>query len=74
MIDQGTERVFFLSLVFAITIAFFWLIHDFLQPIFWAIALGIVVYPLHVWLARRLAAYVSSGYMYRAVRQLGLPR
>ena len=55
MIDTNVERIFFLVLVCAITIAFFWLIHDFLQPIFWAIALGIVVYPLHLWLARRLA-------------------
>lgn len=55
MIDTNVERMFFLALVCAISIAFFWLIHDFLQPIFWAIALGIVVYPLHTWLARRLA-------------------
>ena len=55
MIDSSVERMFFLALVVAITIAFFWLIHDFLQPIFWAIALGIVVYPLHTWIARRLA-------------------
>jgi len=55
MIDRNVERLFFLALVVAITIAFFWLIHDFLQPIFWAIALGIVVYPLHTRIARRLA-------------------
>jgi predicted PurR-regulated permease PerM len=55
MIDSNVARMFFLTLVVAITIAFFWLIHDFLQPIFWAIALGIVVYPLHTWIARRLA-------------------
>lgn len=55
MIEQSTERIFFVALVCAVTIAFFWLIHDFLQPIFWAIALGIVVYPLHTLLGRRLA-------------------
>ena len=59
MIDSNTERMFFLALVVAITIAFFWLIHDFLQPIFWAIALGIVVYPLHTAIARRLAPRAS---------------
>lgn len=59
MIDSNVERIFFLVLVCAITIAFFWLIHDFLQPIFWAIALGIVVYPLHTWIARRLAPRAS---------------
>jgi predicted PurR-regulated permease PerM len=55
MIERNAERLFFLALVCAITIAFFWLIHDLLQPIFWAIALGIVVYPLHTRIARRLA-------------------
>jgi predicted PurR-regulated permease PerM len=59
MIDSNTERMFFLALVVAITIAFFWLINDFLQPIFWAIALGIVVYPLHTVIARRLAPRTS---------------
>ncbi len=55
MIERSTERLFFLALVCAVTIAFFWLINDLLQPIFWAIALGIVVYPLHRRIARRLA-------------------
>jgi len=59
MMDNNVERMFFLALVVAITIAFFWLIHDFLQPIFWAIALGIVVYPLHTSIARRLAPRAS---------------
>src|SRR5512147_2024396 len=59
MIDSNTERMFFLALVVAITIAFFWLIHDFLQPIVWAIALGIVVYPLHTAIAHRLAPRAS---------------
>ena len=63
MIDTSVERMFFLALVCAITLAFFWLIHDFLQPIFWAIALGIVVYPLHTWLARRLAPRASLAAM-----------
>jgi predicted PurR-regulated permease PerM len=55
VINPTVERAFFVALVCAITLAFFWLIRDFLQPIFWAIALGIVVYPLHRRLARRLA-------------------
>ncbi|HVY66131.1 MAG TPA: AI-2E family transporter, partial [Gammaproteobacteria bacterium] len=63
MIERNVERMFFLALVCAVTVAFFWLIHDFLQPIFWAIALGIVVYPLHVSLARRLAPRQSLAAM-----------
>jgi predicted PurR-regulated permease PerM len=47
------QRGFFFALLFVVTLAFLWLIRGFLQPIFWAIALGIVVYPLHTWLLKR---------------------
>jgi predicted PurR-regulated permease PerM len=48
------ERAFFVALLVAVTIAFLWLIRSFLQPIFWAVALAIVVYPLHARLVSRL--------------------
>lgn len=54
MTEETVERTFFLTLVLAVTVAFFWLIRGFMQPIFWAVALGIVVYPLHARLERRL--------------------
>jgi predicted PurR-regulated permease PerM len=54
MTESNVERSFFIALLLAVTLAFFWLIRGFLQPIFWAIALGIVVYPLHAQLSRRL--------------------
>jgi predicted PurR-regulated permease PerM len=54
MNENNVERAFFMALLFAITIAFLWLIRGFLQPIFWAIALGIVVYPLHARLVPRV--------------------
>jgi predicted PurR-regulated permease PerM len=54
MNDFNAERAFFVALLLGVTIAFFWLIGSFIQPIFWAIALGIVVYPLHARLAERL--------------------
>jgi predicted PurR-regulated permease PerM len=54
MNNSNVERGFFIGLLVVVTIAFFWLIRSFMQPIFWAIALGIVVYPLHARLARRL--------------------
>jgi predicted PurR-regulated permease PerM len=54
MNQNNIERAFFIALLLAVTLAFFWLIRSFIQPIFWAIALGIVVYPLHAHLARRL--------------------
>jgi predicted PurR-regulated permease PerM len=45
--DGVAQRIFFGVLLVAVTIAFIWLVRGFLQPIFWAVALGIVFYPLH---------------------------
>ena len=52
--ESNVERAFFVALLLGVTLAFFWLIRGFMQPIFWAVALGIVVYPLHARLQRRL--------------------
>jgi predicted PurR-regulated permease PerM len=41
-------------LLLAVTLAFFWLIRGFLQPVFWAVALGIVVFPIHARIERGL--------------------
>jgi predicted PurR-regulated permease PerM len=63
--DQTAQRVFFAALLVAVSAAFIWLVRGFVQPIFWAVALGIVFYPMHerigVLLKRRqkLAAGVS---------------
>jgi predicted PurR-regulated permease PerM len=54
MDQNNVERAFFIALLLAVSLAFFWLIRSFMQPIFWAVALGIVVYPLHGRLVRRL--------------------
>lgn len=54
MTEHTVQRAFFFALLFAVTLAFVWLIRGFLQPIFWAVALGIVVFPLHEWLLRKL--------------------
>ena len=54
MTENNIERGFFITLLLIVTLAFFWLIRGFMQPIFWAAALGIVVYPLHALLVRRL--------------------
>jgi predicted PurR-regulated permease PerM len=56
---SNSQRIFFGFLLFAVTVAFIWLIRGFLQPIFWAIALGIVVFPLHTQIARRLEPRAS---------------
>ena len=54
MIENTTHRIFFGALLLLVTAAFLWLIRGFLQPIFWAIALGIVFYPAHQKLLARL--------------------
>lgn len=54
MSDNNSQRGFFFLLLFVVTVAFLWLIRGFLQPIFWAIAFGVVVYPVHAALKRRL--------------------
>jgi predicted PurR-regulated permease PerM len=54
MTETNVQRAFFVALLLAVSLAFFWLIRSFMQPIFWAVALGIVVYPLHARLQQRL--------------------
>ncbi|HUQ51233.1 MAG TPA: AI-2E family transporter [Gammaproteobacteria bacterium] len=54
MNQTNIERAFFFALLLAVTLAFFWLIKSFIQPIFWAVALGILIYPVHADLQRRL--------------------
>jgi predicted PurR-regulated permease PerM len=51
--ETSVQRGFFFGLLFVVTLAFLWLIRGLLQPIFWAVALGIVVYPLHAWALTR---------------------
>jgi predicted PurR-regulated permease PerM len=54
MDDSNLKRAFFLLILVVITAAFVWLIRDFTQPIFWAVALAIVFYPGHALIQRRL--------------------
>jgi predicted PurR-regulated permease PerM len=54
MTDNNVQRAFFATLLIGVTLAFLWLIRGFIQPIFWAVALGIVVYPLHAMLVPRV--------------------
>ncbi|HEX6996203.1 MAG TPA: AI-2E family transporter [Gammaproteobacteria bacterium] len=55
MTTTTVQRAFFAALLVLVTVAFLWLIRGFLQPVFWAVALGIIVYPLHSRLERRFA-------------------
>lgn len=47
MSSTVANRIFFGILLIVVTAAFIWLIRQFLQPIFWAIALAIVFYPVN---------------------------
>ena len=47
MKNSTIQRISFGILLIAVTAAFIWLIRGFLQPIFWAIALGIIFVPVH---------------------------
>jgi len=53
MADNVPHRLFFGALLLIVTAAFIWLIRGFLQPIFWAVALCIVFYPVHERLRKR---------------------
>jgi predicted PurR-regulated permease PerM len=65
--EKNAQRIFFGILLVLVTAAFIWLIRNFLQPIFWAVALAILVFPIHTrilgWLKDRsvLAAIASVG-------------
>lgn len=48
MNDKTAQRLFFATLLVAVSVAFIWLIRGFVQPIFWAVALCIVFLPLHL--------------------------
>lgn len=54
MIDNSSQRVFFGVLLFIVTAAFIWLIRGFIQPIFWAVALTIIFFPIHTRIRRLL--------------------
>ena len=60
MLSNDTiDRTFFVALLVVVTIAFLWLVRGFLQPVFWAVALGIVVFPVHGRIERRLGGRKS---------------
>ena len=54
MKDESVQRIAFGIVLFVVTAAFLWLIRGFLQPVFWAVALGIVFFPAHAKIRARL--------------------
>jgi len=54
MNEKAAQRIFFAILLIAVTGTFIWLVRGFLQPIFWAVALCIVFFPLHQTISRLL--------------------
>jgi predicted PurR-regulated permease PerM len=53
-IAERTQHAWFLALLGAVTIAFFWLTLDFLQPLFWAAVMAILFHPVFRLLDLRL--------------------
>jgi predicted PurR-regulated permease PerM len=54
MNERSLQNAFFLTLLLLTTAAFFGLIQDLLQPIFWASVLATIFYPLYQWCHNRL--------------------
>lgn len=54
MNERSLQNAFFLSLVLLTTAAFFGVIKDFLQPIFWAAVLATIFYPMYEWCEKKL--------------------
>jgi predicted PurR-regulated permease PerM len=55
MQSSRTQNTFFVLIVAVTTILFFWIIRDFLQPVFWAILLAILFQPLYKRLLKLLS-------------------
>lgn len=55
------QNTFFLSLLAVVTVAFFWLIQDFLLPIFWAAVLATIFHPLFQDCKRRCGGRAAIG-------------
>jgi len=54
MNERSLQNAFFLTLVLLTTAAFFGVIVDFLQPIFWAAVLATIFYPIYEWVEKQL--------------------
>lgn len=48
------QQVSFLFLLGVISVAFVWVIYDYLFPVFWAIVFAIIFRPIHRWIARSI--------------------
>lgn len=48
------QRIFFVGLLTAVSLAFIWMLRDFLFPVFWAIVFALLLHPTYVWLTKRV--------------------
>ncbi|MBP9837036.1 MAG: AI-2E family transporter [Candidatus Pacebacteria bacterium] len=61
------QQFFFFGLLLATTVTFFWMLGSYLMPVFWAIVIAIVFYPLYLWFERKthgrssLASIITIG-------------
>ena len=53
------QQLFFLSLLIVTTGTFFWLIGSYLMPVFWAVVISIVFYPLYLRINKAMRGHAS---------------
>jgi predicted PurR-regulated permease PerM len=57
--ELSLEHAFFLLLLMIVSVAFVWIVLDFLQPVFWAALLASLFQPVQIWLLPRLRSRES---------------
>lgn len=48
------ENVFFVAMLVLVTVAFFWVLGGYLTPMFWAVVLAVLFFPVQRWLTTRI--------------------
>lgn len=51
---RSFENVFFIAMLVLVTVAFFWVLGGYLTPMFWAVVLAVLFFPLHRRLFERM--------------------
>lgn len=56
---DNLQQFFFFSLLIGTTITFFWLLGSYLMPVFWALVIAIVFYPLYLRINKAVRGHAS---------------
>ncbi|MEE4298253.1 MAG: AI-2E family transporter [Pseudomonadales bacterium] len=55
------ENVFFVAMLVLVTVAFFWVLGGYLTPMFWAVVLAVLFFPVQEWLITRFGGRRNLG-------------